>query len=139
MDIVQETFFKAYENLKSFDADRNFVTWLFTIGKNNAYNYMKTRKRNMLHQVSGGLENLDGMTSGSFEPEKEAVRNSERARLIDAVASLPEKYKMLIYLKYIEGLSYKEIGDRLKLTESLVESRVFTARRKLAAFIKEGE
>jgi RNA polymerase sigma factor, sigma-70 family len=139
MDIVQDTFLKAYRSIKSFDTNKSFVTWLFTIAKNNAYNHLKARKRDSLRYQDGNLESLEDANSNSMGPEDETVQRSERKRLLDAMDSLPEKYKSVIYLKYISGLSYREIGKRLGIRESLVESRIYTARQKIISIMNEGE
>ncbi|MDI6619405.1 MAG: RNA polymerase sigma factor [Clostridiales bacterium] len=133
LDIVQETFFKAYKNIFTFDTNRSFVTWLFTIAKNNAFNYLKSRNRNDL-----GYESLDNIESKAEGPEEKILKKEETKRLVDAISRLPEKYKAIIYLKYISNLSYREIGKRLNIKESLVESRIYTARQKIASFLKEG-
>lgn len=139
LDIVQETFLKAYENLNSFNVNKSFVTWLFTIAKNTTFNHIKAKKRYLSRYKGDDVEKAGGTAAVDYQPEEKFIKNTENAKLIRAISSLPEKYKVLICLKYIEGLSYKEIGNRLKLKESLVESRIFTARQKLIAFMKEVE
>jgi RNA polymerase sigma-70 factor (ECF subfamily) len=139
LDIAQDTLLKAYKNMASFDINRSFVTWLFTIAKNTAYNYLKKRNKDNLKLVEGQYESIEETAGCSLGPEDAVIENLERKRLIDAIERLPEKYRIVIYLKYISGLSYREIGKRLGIRESLVESRIYTARQKIILYMNEGE
>jgi RNA polymerase sigma-70 factor (ECF subfamily) len=139
LDIVQDTYLKAYKGMASFDINRSFVTWLFTIGKNTAYNHLKSRERYNSRYEEGEYESLEGNAVNSLGPEDVAIENSERKRLINNIDRLPEKYRSVIYLKYVSGLSYKEIGKSLGIRESLVESRIYTARQKIILYMNEGE
>lgn len=139
LDIVQDTYLKAYKGIASFDVNRSFVTWLFTIAKNTAYNHLKSRERYNSRYEERQFDNLEGTAVSSLGPEDIAVKNLEKKRLMDAIDSLPEKYRSVIYLKYVSGLSYREIAGRLGISESLVESRIYTARQKIILYMNEGE
>lgn len=139
LDIVQDTFLKAYSYMDRFDTGRNFVTWIFTIAKNNAFNFLKLREHDSLKYSGENIESLYDHTYNFKSPEDETVEYEERKRLIDAIEHLPEKYRDIICLKYISGLSYREIGIKLGISEKLVESRIYAARQKIIRLMNEGE
>ena len=131
-DVVQETFVKAYSNLHSFNSSKCFSTWLYTIGKNSALNYIKINKK---------YEFIDTEEKASDfnNPEAMFLDNETSRSLIKAIDMLSEKYRVLIYLKYINNLSYEEISKELNVSKSVVESRLYTARQKLAILLGGGE
>lgn len=138
LDILQETFINVYKNIHKFDKNKNFTTWLYTIAKNNAFNYIKVIKTNEAFD-----ENIDLMASAYYlkpkSPENIYLEKQSKIKLINSIDKLPYKYKTLIYLKYIENLSQKEISCSLKISEALVESRLYAARKKLYKILKESE
>lgn len=131
-DVVQETFFKAYSNLHSFNTNKVFSTWLYTIAKNSALNYIKANKKYTFQEVEENSSNINN-------PEAVFINKEESIRLVKAMDTLSEKYRTLIYLKYINKLSYEEISKALNIPKSVVESRLYTARQKLSILIGGGE
>lgn len=137
-DLTQDTFIKAYENLYRFNLNKNFSTWLFCIAKNTTYNYIKKRNRNTILKT----EELDMMQiedkklTNPIDIYEKKLYDNKILKLID---SLPDKYKDLIYLKYINELTYKQISEKLNIPEKTIETRLYIARKKLnKAILKEG-
>jgi len=130
MDITQETFIKLFQNIQSYDVEKNFITWLFTIAKNNSINYLNKCKRCEVVDIDTHKE-LEGKHSEYGNPAEIYEEKEEKAKLIKQVEALPEKYKMLIYMKYILEMSYEEISSKLEIPVHKVESRLYMARQKL--------
>lgn len=131
LDLVQETLVKAYENLYKYNTDKVFSTWLFTIAKNVSFNRIKANKKYLLK------ERLDIDNANSNGPEDVFIRKEEVRKLYYGIDLLPEKYRELIYLKYAEGLSYEEISQKIGITTTLVESRLYMARQRLSKILRE--
>lgn len=131
-DVVQEAFVKAYKNMYSFNANKCFSTWLYTIAKNSDLNYIKANKKYEFIDVEEKVSDFDN-------PEAVCISNEDSKKLANAIDKLSEKYKVLIYLKYINNLSYEEISKELNISKSIVESRLYTARQKLAVLMSGGE
>lgn len=130
-DVVQETFFKAFTNLHSFNINMIFSTWIYTIAKNSTLNYIKANKKYV-------FEAVDERGSDFNNPEAVFINNETSKSLVKAIDMLSKKHSTLIYLKYINKLSYEEISSTLNIPKSIVESRLYTARQKLSILLSEG-
>jgi RNA polymerase sigma-70 factor (ECF subfamily) len=132
-EVVQEVFVNIYRNLKNFRFQSSFKTWTYRIAVNCAINYSKKRAR----QKDGSkayFESLDADQLSSA-PEAGAGMKKERADLI--LKDLNPDQRACIILRNMEGLSYQEIADTLKVNVNTVRTRLRRAREKLLALRKE--
>jgi len=135
-DILQETFIKAYRNLKGFDGRASLSTWLYRIATNEAL--MKLRKKNP-NFIS--IDEPVGTDEGEREPlqivdwcclpEGELMNSESRAYLDKAIDNLPQTLKVVFLLRDIEGLSTQEVVETLNLSETAVKTRLSRARLRL--------
>ncbi len=131
-DLTQEIFLKAYLSLPRFRFQSEFGTWLYQIAMNHIRDYLRKRKKEK-DQLS-----LDGIPEPRL-PEKELSlqlaegQEEERRRLLlrQKLEEMPDKYRLILSLRDIQGLSYEEIGKILKLSPGTVDSRLHRARRLL--------
>jgi len=130
-DLAQEIFLKAYLALPRFHGKSEFGTWLYRISINHIRDFL--RKRGRAKEVS-----LDDVPEISFS-DREQAEKAEQERETEArrtlvqtfVRSLPEKYRVIVTLRDIQGLAYEEISRILKLSPGTVDSRLHRARRML--------
>lgn len=131
-DLTQETFIKAWKNLKSFDTEKNFKTWLFTIAKNTAYDFFKKKKTIPFSEFSdeqgnNALENISDdeilplEILEKFEKEKTFEKNLEK---------LPNHYRIILLLHYKEDFSLQEISEILNVPYNTIKSRHIRALSK---------
>ena len=140
LDIVQETFTKAYESLDRFKGDSGFYTWVYRI----AYNLCVDHQRRTSKQPSvplegeGAGESLPILADGPRPDEPfDRVRDAEVARrLHDAIRELTPDHRAVILLRELEGLSYEEISQVLECPKGTVMSRLHYARRQLQARLR---
>jgi RNA polymerase sigma-70 factor (ECF subfamily) len=122
-DLAQEAFLKALANLHRFQPGTNFAAWLFRIAHNAFANQCRSaRRREPLP------DDLAGRDAG---PEDVAVSREMLEQLGRAVARLPTDYRAALLLRAEEGLSFRQVGEVLGLTEETARWRVFKARQKL--------
>jgi len=130
-DLAQEIFLKAYLALPRFHGKSEFGTWLYRISINHIRDFL--RKKGRAKEVS-----LDDVPEISFS-DREQAEKAEQERETEArrtlvqtfVRGLPEKYRVIVTLRDIQGLAYEEISRILKLSPGTVDSRLHRARRML--------
>ncbi len=108
-DIVQDVFVKLSQTLHSLDTER-LAPWLFTVCKNRATDHLRKHSRITLMET----ETLDLQESDVSRPGFEMERQETAATLRDLLKRLPEKQREAIRMKFIAGLSYKEISETMK-------------------------
>jgi RNA polymerase sigma-70 factor (ECF subfamily) len=137
-DAAQEAFIKAYQALPSFRGQSAFYTWLFRIAMNVAHD--KARQRGAAGRAFGTERVTEEewertMPDPGEEPDDAAARAEERSRITRALDALPERQRAIIMLSDLEGLSYREIADVLKIPMGTVMSRLHNARKRLRAVL----
>ncbi|MFP7300402.1 RNA polymerase sigma factor SigW [Neobacillus niacini] len=134
-DIAQEAFIRAYVNIKSFNQDLKFSTWLFRIATNLCIDRIRKKKPDYYldAEVSGtdGLTMYSQLSSDSPLPEKELESLELQETVQKEILKLPEKYRSVIVLKYIEELSLNEISEILDMPLGTVKTRIHRGREAL--------
>ena len=129
-DVSQEVFVKIHRSLAKFRGDSKLSTWIHTIAANCCKNKLSFWKR-----VTTRRKRYEEAKKVFYEPwtPHDEAEQSERVRIIrENILSLPEKYRMVVILKDLKGLSYEEIAAALDIQEGTVKSRLHRAREKLA-------
>jgi RNA polymerase sigma-70 factor (ECF subfamily) len=149
-DIIQETFLKAWKNIRKFDAEKNIAYWLLTIAKNTALDMLRKKKRavrmNMEDADMGDIGNADNADSPNLAVRVadedltslfDAFDQAQNARLVkEAISSLSEREKMIITMHYYDELSFELIGELIGESSSTVRSRHRRAVHKLRSLLK---
>ncbi|MDB4285442.1 RNA polymerase sigma factor [bacterium] len=138
-ELTQETFLRCYQFLKSYDPDRKFSTWLYTVAKNLCIDHYKKQRRGKefsLDQALPSLERHEAMRSTETDPQIACIRSQEDARLLEALGELEPSRRVVLILFYFQGLSYQEIGEALGVPVSTVKIRIFRAKKALLEKMK---
>jgi RNA polymerase sigma-70 factor (ECF subfamily) len=134
-DLVQETFLNAYRGFKHFRGESQISTWLYTIASRACLRLRRRRKGAPERELS--LDEFIPTSDGEFRLQipveglspEEALQNKQLRQALDAaISKLPKKYKMVLVLRDMEGLSAKEVGTIMGLNERAVKSRLHRAR-----------
>lgn len=134
-DIAQEAFIRAFINIHSFNIDLKFSTWLFRIATNLCID--RIRKKKPDYYLDAEVAGTDGLTmysqiaSKTDMPEKEIESLELEATIQREILKLPDKYRSVIVLKYIEELSLNEISEILNLPLGTVKTRIHRGREAL--------
>lgn len=134
-DVAQEVFVQLYESIKTFKGESKLTTWLYRITVSKAMDHLRRKKRKkrfaFVQSLFGANEELVHDPPDFVHPGV-SLDNKEKAKeLFKAIDLLPEKQKIAFTLNRIEGLSYQEISDIMKLTVASVESLLHRARKNL--------
>ncbi|MGW8428722.1 RNA polymerase sigma factor SigW [Peribacillus simplex] len=134
-DLAQEAFVRAYVNIRSFNIQMKFSTWLYRIATNLCIDRLRKKKPDYYldAEVAGteGLNMYSQIASDMAKPEEEVESLELQETIQVEIMKLPEKYRSVIVLKYIEELSLKEISDILDLPVGTVKTRIHRGREAL--------
>ena len=137
-DVVQETMIKLYQKKHYYKEIAKFSTWLYTIAKNLANTELrkrKQRKTTLLSQFSKDDKTYE-LPSNDPEPGQEVQTYIVNKIIRDAVDQLSEKFKIVIVLRDIQGLSYEDISEIINVPIGTVKSRINRARLQLQVELK---
>ena len=135
-DLTQETFFKAWKNIRRFDPEKNFKAWLFTIAKNSAYDAWKKKKTLpfSLFENSEGYNKLDEIVEEKPLPDELLEQIGSAEELEEKMKKLSKKYRTILLLHYKEDFSLAEIAAILSIPYNTIKSQ---HKRALNALKKE--
>jgi RNA polymerase sigma factor (sigma-70 family) len=134
-DVSQEVFLQVYESIHSFKGESKFSTWLYRISITKAMDHIRKKKRKKRFafiQSLFGINNEVLQDPPDFHHPGISLDNKERAAvLFKAINSLPENQKIAFNLHKVEGLSYQEVSQVMKLSLSSIESLLHRAKNNL--------
>jgi len=142
LDVVQDAFVKAYEQLEKLRGDSRFFPWIRRIAINLSIDRLRHSKRGVEvsldeHRVAGGDESGEDASGVSIARSsvESPTRRAELSEFSDAfsvaIQKLSESHRTVFMLHASEGLSYKEIAETLNCNMGTVMSRLFYARKRL--------
>jgi RNA polymerase sigma-70 factor, ECF subfamily len=145
-DVLQITFLKALQHIQEFEGRSSLSTWLYRIAANEAL--MLLRRKRPAFSLDESPTNNEGEDAAPIEftdwcclPESELLSAEAKQHLDQTIQTLPEKLRVVFILRDIEGLSIKETGEALNLTETAVKTRLLRARlylrEKLSVYFSE--
>lgn len=136
-DVLQNTFIKAFQHIREFEARSSISTWLYRIAANEALMMIRKRRPEITEAdyTSGNSEDAEvtplEFVDWGLLPEEELLSGEAKKQLDRAVQHLPETLRIVFLLRDIEGLSIQETGQILVLSETAVKSRLLRARLRL--------
>jgi RNA polymerase sigma-70 factor (ECF subfamily) len=143
-DLSQEVFIKAWHALPRFEAKAKFSTWLFRIAHNTVYDWARKRKIESAGELNDEIFERERIDSASFttpaggeSPDATMANGELRVKIQVALGKLSAEHREVVLLKDVQGLSYKEIAEAMSSTLGTVMSRLFYARQKLQALLKD--
>ena len=143
VDLAQETFVRVYVNAERYQANYSFSTYIYRIASNLAISELRQRKRRRVVPLPSFFSDKDGeeveielADERQTRPDDALIEDERRRAVARAIASLPEKYRVAVVLRDIEGRSYEEISAVLGLSDGTVKSRINRARNLLKEKLK---
>ncbi|MCC8189714.1 MAG: RNA polymerase sigma factor [Planctomycetes bacterium] len=127
-ELAHEVFVEAYLSLESFRGDAPFRHWLARIATFTGYRFWKTRKK---RRREVPLPDLDNQAAAPVAMEGARSPDAARVLLLDMLALLPERDRLLLTLAYVEGCQTADIATRLGWSRTTVAMRTFKAKQKL--------
>ena len=140
-DLTQEAFAKAFNSIEKFDSKYAFSTWLFRIATNNCIDFIR-KKRVQTVSIDQPVEGDDGsnmkfdVRDEDLYPNEHMLKQQRKKYLNMAIKRLPEKYRILVELRYFQELSYEEVAQELEIPLGTVKAQLFRARELLNQELK---
>ena len=132
-DVLQNTFIKVFKNIGNFKGESAIYSWMYRIATNEALTFLSqnAKKKGIsneeLHQHA-----IDNLVSDTYFDGDEI-----QLKLQKAIATLPEKQRLVFNMKYFEEMKYDEIAEILETSIGALKASYHHATKKIEAFIKE--
>ena len=137
LELAQETFVRAFENLRNFESRSSFSTWLYRIAANLSIDFWRREGRYNVLRGEDAEKELRRLPSSEGDSYQAASRTELGKRLKDALEELTPEHRTVVLLREVEGLSYDEISDMLQCPRGTVMSRLHYARNRLRTILKD--
>jgi RNA polymerase sigma-70 factor (ECF subfamily) len=130
LDVSQNIFLKAYDNLGRFQSRSSFKTWLFRIAYNECQNWTKKNKRYQ-------HEDFEMYIDTAPSQEEALLSKEQRLQLLRSLHRLNTKYRLAVVLRYFKNYSLKEIAEIIGCSEGVVKSMLFRSLQKLKTILRK--
>jgi len=136
-DAAQDIFTKVYHNLKKFEGNSSFSTWLYRITTNHCLDILRKRNRRRTVSLEALVESEGDRIEALFATSRTALPALESKDMTDKILSaLPEDYRVILTMREAQGLEYQEIADSLECSLDAVKGRLSRARKMLAEHLQ---
>ncbi|MDV7138514.1 RNA polymerase sigma factor [Maribacter sp. TH_r10] len=132
-DVLQNTFIKVYKNINGFKGESQLYSWMYRIATNEALSFLKKQSKN---QGISDTELQDRMVA-NLQADVYFDGDEIQLKLQKAIASLPEKQKLVFNMKYYQEMKYEEISAVLQTSVGALKASYHLAIKKLEKFLKE--
>lgn len=132
-DVLQNTFIKCYENIDSFKGNSKLYSWLYRIATNEALSFLIQKSRKLGIESSDYIDQKASQLESDVYFEGDAIETS----LQKALASLPEKQRLVFNMKYFEEMKYEEISEILETSVGALKASYHHATTKIKEFLTE--
>lgn len=127
-DLTQETFIKAYENLRGFNQSKQFSPWIYRILHNGAMNYIKRSKKSV---SLAAVDEVDDSFFVHFKQDKMIDKEMLNKNVRDCLGKIDLKYREILMLNYFDNLQYDAISEVLRIPKSTVGVRIGRGKKLL--------
>ena len=142
-DICIESFERAFQKLCTFDQGKKCSTWHFAIAKNKALDHktLATNKSKVIDNSSIDMTNdkADNVADGQLSPEEYIISAQDHETFLNCISGLPELYREVAQMCYVDNLGYKEIAEKTNLPLNTVKTRINRARAQIIRKMLEEE
>lgn len=138
VDVVQNTFIKAYRNILSFDTNLAFSTWLYRIAHNETISFFRSKNvRPEGNMIENAEEFLDRVYDDDSKADiaEEINKKINASHLNEALSKVDEKFRTILVLRYFEEHDYAEISDILQIPAGSVATLIHRAKKQLARYL----
>ncbi|MCX2720239.1 RNA polymerase sigma factor [Lentiprolixibacter aurantiacus] len=132
-DVLQNTFIKVFRNIENFKGDSKLYSWMYRIATNEALSFLKTKSRKLGLSSEALQESLANQLVSDVYFEGDEIQ----LKLQQAIATLPEKQKLIFNMKYFQELKYDEISEILDTSVGGLKASYHLAVKKIQSYLEE--
>ncbi len=136
-DIEQEVYVKIWKNADKYKEQGNFKTWVCTIAKNLSKDYLKSAQRRQSQNSTADDEVMNSIKDNKAAPELKLLQKIRQKKIYDAIQNLKPKFKEVVILCEIDGLSYEQAAKKLQVPVGTIKSRLYNAKKQLASDLQD--
>jgi RNA polymerase sigma-70 factor (ECF subfamily) len=126
-ELAEDTFVRIVTKKPRYAAKYSFKTWLYTIGRNTAINYLKHESK----ISDGGTEDLECLSDDEETLERAYIREEQKITVHRALSKISEDYAAVLYLKFFEDLTNEQIARVTKKNKRQIENLLYQAKQSL--------
>lgn len=131
-DVLQNTFVKIFKNIHNFNQESKLFSWMYRIATNESITFINKRAK----EKNIDIEDVYKELAGSLESDEYFSGDEIQLILQKAIATLPEKQKLVFNMKYFEEMKYEEMSEILETSVGALKASYFHAVKKVEYFIK---
>lgn len=128
LDVTQNVFLRAYEKLRLLRENGNFKAWILSITFHESVNWFRKQRR---HDDHDPLESDDYLTAADISQEDTVIRRERAAYLLQSLSCLNPRHRLVVILRFYEGMSLKDIGEVAGCSEPVIKNILYRSLDKL--------
>lgn len=132
-DVLQNTFIKCYENINSFKGNSKLYSWMYRIATNEALSFIRQKSRKLGIESSDYIDHKASLLESDVYFEGDVIETS----LQKAIATLPEKQRIVFNMKYFQEMKYEEISEILDTSVGALKASYHHASIKIKEYLTE--
>lgn len=132
-DVLQNTFIKVFRSIDGFKGDSKLYSWMYRIATNESLTFLKQKSR----KLGVNSEALQERMANNLQADVYFEGDEIQYQLQQAIATLPEKQKLVFNMKYFEELKYEEISEILETSIGGLKASYHLAVKKIESYLKE--
>ncbi|MCD6544551.1 MAG: RNA polymerase sigma factor [Flavobacteriaceae bacterium] len=130
-DVLQNTFIKIFNNISKFKGDSKLYSWMYRIATNESLTHLK--KKASLHKINN--ETLQNQLVEKLEADVYFDGDEIQLKLQKALATLPQKQRLVFNMKYFDHMKYDDISEVLETSVGALKASYHHARKKIEAYL----
>lgn len=134
-DVLQNTFIKVYKNIQKFNGDSKIYTWMYRIATNEAITFINQKAKKL--QITS--EELQQKSLLRLEEDVFFEGSEIQLKLQKAIATLPQKQRLIFNMKYFDDITYEELSEILETSVGGLKSSYHLAVKKITAYLENHE
>lgn len=131
-DLLQNTFMKAWQSIENFRGDARLSTWLYKIAINESITFLARERKRM----GISLDDQEAALAATIESDPDIDGDALALELRKAIASLPEKQRLVFNMKYFDDMKYEEMSNILGTSVGALKASYHLAVKKIEQFFK---